>query len=192
MGKGVGESSAGAAPMDVFAQAEALNAVSKTYDVEIDGVPLQRMSTVELSKLAASRGLPPSHARGELIGAIARDELDARERRGAGSTNSRADDLRDVDVPDGQFGIFYYGANQVQVAFGNGFRCVGGGNLGRLPVTTSVGGVLTTAVDNTNPPYSAVTLTAGSIWNFQAWFRDPADGGAAFNLSNGLEIGFLP
>ena len=102
MGKGVGESPAGAAPMDVFAQAEALNAVSKTYDVEIDGVPLQRMSTVELSKLAASRGLPPSHARGELIGAIARDELDARERRGAGSTNSRADDLRDVDVPDGQ------------------------------------------------------------------------------------------
>ena len=71
MGKGVGESPAGAAPMDVFAQAEALNAVSKTYDVEIDGVPLQRMSTVELSKLAASRGLPPSHARGELIGAIA-------------------------------------------------------------------------------------------------------------------------
>ena len=48
MGKGVGESPAGAAPMDVFAQAEALNAVSKTYDVEIDGVPLQRLSLIHI------------------------------------------------------------------------------------------------------------------------------------------------
>ena len=66
MGRGRdGESpgSARDAPVDVFAQAEALNDLSKTYDVEIDGVPLQRMSTTELSKLAATRGLPLSHAR---------------------------------------------------------------------------------------------------------------------------------
>jgi hypothetical protein len=66
--------------VDVFAQAEALNDLSKTYDVEIDGVPLQRMSTTELSKLAATRGLPLSHARGELIAVIARDELASREK----------------------------------------------------------------------------------------------------------------
>lgn len=81
MGRGRdGESpgSARDAPVDVFAQAEALNDLSKTYDVEIDGVPLQRMSTSELSKLAATRGLPLSHARGELIAAIARDELQSR------------------------------------------------------------------------------------------------------------------
>jgi len=81
MGRGRdGESpgSARDAPVDVFAQAEALNDLSKTYDVEIDGVPLQRMSTTELSKLAATRGLPLSHARGELIAVIARDELQSR------------------------------------------------------------------------------------------------------------------
>ena len=81
MGRGRdGESpgSARNAPVDVFAQAEALNDLSKTYDVEIDGVPLQRMSTTELSKLAATRGLPLSHARGELIAVIARDELESR------------------------------------------------------------------------------------------------------------------
>lgn len=81
MGRGRdGESpgSARDAPVDVFAQAEALNDLSKTYDVEIDGVPLQRMSTTELSKLAATRGLPLSHARGELIAVIARDELESR------------------------------------------------------------------------------------------------------------------
>ena len=64
---------------DVFAQAEALNDLSKTYDVEIDGVPLQRLTTTELSKLAANRGLPLSHARGELIAVIAKDELETRE-----------------------------------------------------------------------------------------------------------------
>jgi hypothetical protein len=83
MGRGRdGESpgSARDAPVDVFAQAEALNDLSKTYDVEIDGVPLQRMSTTELSKLAATRGLPLSHARGELIAVIARDELASREK----------------------------------------------------------------------------------------------------------------
>ena len=38
-------------------------------------------------------------------------------------------------VPN-QFGIFYYGPNQIQVPFGDGFRCVGAGLLGtyRLPV----------------------------------------------------------
>jgi len=113
---------------------------------------------------------------------------------GSGSASIAANDLvlTSVDVPNNQFGIFYYGAGQAQVSFGDGFRCVGGANLGRLPITTSVGGVLTTAVDNTDPPYPAVTLTAGSAWNFQAWFRDPAAGGTGFNLSDGLSVTFTP
>ena len=81
MGRGRDGESPGSAqddPVDLFAQAEALNELSKTYDVEIDGVPLQRMSTSELSKLAATRGLPLSHARSELIAVIARDELQHR------------------------------------------------------------------------------------------------------------------
>jgi hypothetical protein len=27
---------------------------------------------------------------------------------------------------------------------------------------------------------------------FQCWFRDPAAGGASFDLSNGLEVTFVP
>ncbi len=105
MGRGRdGESpgSARDAPVDVFAQAEALNDLSKTYDVEIDGVPLQRMSTTELSKLAATRGLPLSHARGELIAVIARDELQSRanekhlETRDGAGPRSSPSALRDA------------------------------------------------------------------------------------------------
>ncbi|MAE27510.1 MAG: hypothetical protein QF724_12085 [Planctomycetota bacterium] len=38
-------------------------------------------------------------------------------------------------------------------------------------------------------------VLSGSTWYFQAWFRDPVTvgtGGAGFNLSNGLEVAFVP
>lgn len=112
----------------------------------------------------------------------------------SGSTSLAANDLAlsAGPVPDGQFGIFYYGPNQTQVAFGNGFQCVAGPNLARLPVTVTAGGSLDTLMDNTMPPYPAVTILAGSTWNFQAYFRDPAAGGAMFNLSDALQLTFQP
>ena len=73
------------APLDLFAQAEQLNEVSRAYEVEIDGVPLQQMTTAELTKLTASRGLPMSRARGELIAALAKDEADRARRRSGDS-----------------------------------------------------------------------------------------------------------
>jgi len=114
-----------------------------------------------------------------------------------GSTSVSANDLllRAEPVPAGQFGVFFYGPGQAQVAFGNGYRCVAGSGVGlfRLPITAASGGqVLTWAVDNTAAPGGAGQLTAGSTWNFQAWFRDPAAGGTAFNLSDGVELTFAP
>ena len=41
-------------------------------------------------------------------------------------------------------------------------------------------------------PNASTQITAGSTWLFQAWFRDPAAGGAAFNLSDARQIEFLP
>ena len=52
--------------------------------------------------------------------------------------------------------------------------------------------VMTFLLDNTNPPSAATQITAGSTWNFQAWFRDPAAGGAFFDLSDGLCLTFGP
>ena len=98
-------------------------------------------------------------------------------------------------IPAGQNGIFFYGPDQIQLAFGNGSRCVGGGAVGlaRLAVSqASAGGVLTHALDYNSPPTLATQITAGSVWNFQAWFRDPLAGGAFFDLSDGIEISFLP
>ena len=111
-----------------------------------------------------------------------------------GSASVAANDLVLVcsGLPVNQFGIFFYGPNQIQAAFGNGFRCVGGSTQ-RLPVLSSRGtGTLSYALDNTNPPSASGQISAGQQWNFQCWYRDPAGGGSSFNLSDGHAVLFLP
>lgn len=108
----------------------------------------------------------------------------------SGSSSAAANDLElsASPVPANQFGLFFYGPSQIELPFGDGFLCVGGG-LHRLPVgTASKAMELRFPVDNTLPP--ATNLTAGSTWNFQAWFRDLAAGGAGYNLSDGVSILF--
>lgn len=110
-----------------------------------------------------------------------------------GSTSVAANDvlLRADWVPQNQFGIFYYGNNQIEVPFGLGYRCVGGTTgVFRLgpPVNSGSDGVMLFALDLTAPPLPNGQITAGSTWNFQAWFRD----GTLFDLSDGLSITFTP
>ena len=89
-------------------------------------------------------------------------------------------------------GIFYYGPDQVQVPFGDGYRCVGGA-LKRLPVVFTDGwGAAFHAVDLTDPTLPTGSIAAGETWNFQFWYRDTAAGGSGFNFSNGLRVPFLP
>ncbi len=97
-------------------------------------------------------------------------------------------------VPD-EFGLFFYGPNEIQLPFGEGFRCVGGGAF-RLdpPAPVSAGGQLARPVDLTAPPANAGPgqVFPGDIWKFQLWYRDPAGGPAGFNLSDGLSVEFCP
>ena len=100
-------------------------------------------------------------------------------------------------IPGGS-GLFYYGGAQIQVPFGNGFRCVGaaGGGTHRLnpPVQADGSGFSSRAVDFTLPPAGSGSgaITAFSSWNFQLWYRDNAGGGDQFNLSDGLTVTFTP
>ncbi len=88
--------------------------------------------------------------------------------------------------------LFFYGANPIQVPFGNGIRCVGG-KVYRLPVvSTGPAGTTAWAFDNTNPSEPGGQVTPGSTWYFQNWFRDPAAGGSQHNLSDGLRVPFCP
>lgn len=98
--------------------------------------------------------------------------------------------LSAAPVPD-EPGLFYYGPSQVQVPFGNGFRCVSG-PLGRLALGTGSSGVLTHQLDNAQPPNVSTIIASGTTWNFQAWYMDANAGGAGFNLSSALEVMFVP
>ncbi|TDJ70394.1 MAG: hypothetical protein E2O39_10125 [Planctomycetota bacterium] len=112
---------------------------------------------------------------------------------GSTSVASNVMTLSAEPVPN-QPAVFFYGPEQTQMPFGNGFLCVGTGSTGiaRLAVENGVGNVVTHALDMTMPTTPQTQITAGSTWNFQCWYRDPAAGGAFFNLSDGLEITFTP
>jgi len=83
-------------------------------------------------------------------------------------------------------GIFFFGPNQIEIPFGNGFLCVGGGLTRLNPPVVASGNLATYVVD-----VVAAGLIVGTT-NFQYWGRDPAGGGAFFNTSNGLSITFIP
>ncbi len=92
-------------------------------------------------------------------------------------------------LPANTSGVFYYGSTEIQQTFGNGFRCVGGSTF-RLGVQqASAGGVMTRPIDFT-ALIGPGAITAGSTRKFQCWYRNPAAGGAGFNLSNGLSATF--
>jgi hypothetical protein len=108
-----------------------------------------------------------------------------------GTSNISNNDLEliAVGVPPNAAGIFFYGANAIQQPFGNGFRCVGG-TVFRLPLVNA--DFLGDAHYLLN--YNAVPapISAGDLWRFQFWYRNPAGGGAGFNLSDGLAVSFCP
>ena len=112
-----------------------------------------------------------------------------------GSTSVSANDLQIIAgfAPAGQTGLFYYGPNQIQIPFGNGVRCVGGAVTRLNPpiVISAPWGEAVHSLDNTDASHLG-NIQAGTSWNFQFWYRDPADGGATFNLSDAVMIPFRP
>jgi glucose/arabinose dehydrogenase len=83
-------------------------------------------------------------------------------------------------------GVFYCGTREVQVALGNGWRCVAG-SIRRFPaVTTDPQGSATIAIVP-----AALQVAPGETRDFQFYYRD-ASVGAGFNLSDGLRVVFCP
>jgi len=106
----------------------------------------------------------------------------------SGTGNLVLNDLRlyVYACPPNTAGLFFYGTSSLQVPFGNGFRCVGGTTY-RLGIqTTDSFGDATLLLDLNNLPEGAVL--PGQVRHFQFWYRNPAAGGAGFNLSNGLTV----
>jgi hypothetical protein len=88
-------------------------------------------------------------------------------------------------VPNQSF-LFFFGPNQIQLPFGNGFLCVGGGLTRINPPMFASGNVATRSID-----LVGLGLAPGTK-NFQCWFRDPMGGGAAYNTSDAIQITLIP
>ena len=90
-------------------------------------------------------------------------------------------------VPPNKTCLAIYGMNTgINVAYGNGRRCIAAPFYRLLPVVTSNAlGDVSYPVDLNNLP-PAGQIDGGETWGFQILYRDPAGGGAQFNISDGL------
>lgn len=109
---------------------------------------------------------------------------------GTPSVAARSLSLRATGLPASVSGLFYFGANQLFLPFGDGLRCAGGSAF-RLPLTSADAAGVALEPDIWVHGVAGVQLAVGSTWNFQQWYRDPG-GMAGFNLSDGLAITFEP
>ena len=105
----------------------------------------------------------------------------------SGSTVRAQDNFTIVasGLPPGAANIFFHGQSTSFTVFGNGFRCIGN-PITRLPVSNA--SIFGDAAVRVNLVGSQID--AGETWYFQNWYRNPAGGGAGFNLSDSLRVPF--
>ena len=103
--------------------------------------------------------------------------------------------LRVTSSAHQQFGMFFYGAEQQGVLFGDGMLCIKAPVFRISPVVLSDHfGDVNLLLDFTSGPMGSGPgmIEPFATWNFQYWFRDTFAGGAGFNLSDGLQVTFCP
>ncbi|MCE9595560.1 MAG: FG-GAP repeat protein [Planctomycetes bacterium] len=113
------------------------------------------------------------------------------------STSAGTFALHAQNLPPNKYGVFFYGPNPGQLPFGNGWLCTLAGSTGifRLnpPTKADTNGHLARTIDFGVAPAGAGagTITPGSTWYFQCWYRDPTVG-AGYDLTDGLRVVFCP
>ena len=112
---------------------------------------------------------------------------------GLPSVSSNSMTLRADSLPPNQACLFFCGPikQDPPVSFGDGLRCVRTSGLSRLnPPLMTGSGTAQRALDLTSGPLS--NNHVGDTQHFQLWYRDPALGGANYNLTDALEVTFCP
>jgi len=109
-----------------------------------------------------------------------------------GSASVAADDLEltFAGAPAGVFGVVFHGQGLTRVPLGNGLLCVGAQLVRLAVVQAGPSGSLSIAPHLATSPFPGAAVAPGDTRTFQLWYRDI--GGAAFNLSDGLEVTFGP
>lgn len=118
---------------------------------------------------------------------------------GSGTTSVTTDDLvlSATSMTSGTPSLFFRGPNQINVTFGDGLRCVGNPTYRMAIVIANGAGTANYGpgiVANSLPGGPPGSITVGSTWNFQVWYRDSANycTPSTFNLTNGLTVAYSP
>lgn len=113
-----------------------------------------------------------------------------------GSVSVSAGDLSFAahSAPGNTFGVLFYGSGRTAVPQGAGLRCVDGSLFRVVIAAGNSTGDLHFPLNFTTAPLGigAGRVTAGSTWNFQAWYRDNGPAGANSNLTDALSVLFAP
>ena len=119
--------------------------------------------------------------------------LSSTQLRATGSGSIARDDLRlwASDLPTGSIGYYAYSVGQQSLPLGNGTLCLAGQRY-FMPLQLEQSGLAVRDVQYGGSPTLGGAITAGTTWNFQYRYRDPAAGAAQFNLSDALSIPFVP
>ncbi len=120
----------------------------------------------------------------------------------SGTASVSADDLQITayDLPKNVIARYYMGQQQNLLPFGDGLLCAGGGGYPTFRFAVGSSGALgilrlgTGIVDYAEQHFGIPGLISpGTVWNFQAWYRDPSGPcGNSFNTSGALQVTFLP
>jgi hypothetical protein len=101
-------------------------------------------------------------------------------------------ELAAFNLPLNKVGLFFYGPNQTNSAFGDGRLCIGGSITRLSPQVTTGFGFADEDIDFTQAPFNSGNGAAisGNTMNFQFWFRDPGFGVAGFNTTDAVAVTF--
>ncbi|MFT4543318.1 MAG: hypothetical protein ACI841_001413 [Planctomycetota bacterium] len=102
-------------------------------------------------------------------------------------TTPSAPATRARGVAVSQFGIFYYGANALQVPFGDGYRCIGGATNRTSAINSGADRISRLALR-----LQGSSISTGATTRFQYWFRDPSTGATGRNLTDAHAATFVP
>jgi len=114
------------------------------------------------------------------------------DHRGTFSISRNDLELLARDCPPLHFGLFYCGPNQIQLPFGDGYRCIGGQTMRLGMAGSGSSGVAELALDFSDPSSHESNITPGSRWSFQFWYRDVPAGMSGFNLTDAIAASFSP
>ena len=96
-------------------------------------------------------------------------------------------------IPPNKTCVAFYGMNtNINVIYGNGRRCIASPFFRLKPSQTSnIAGDVSFPIDLNNLPNGG-QISAGQTWGWQVMYRDPAGGGAGFNVSDGILTTWCP